>query len=123
VAKGENIMQATKSRENFAYPLTRFLTTIATRVVSTIVFGFVLMTLWAWFVVPAFNLPELTIVSAIGLGLIVAFTTHQNKKEDFYSDDNSAESGSLEKTFKDFGIRLFIHGFFLFFGFIVHLFM
>ncbi len=37
--------------------------------------GFVLTKLWAWFVVPTFHLPELTLPVAIGLTRITAILT------------------------------------------------
>lgn len=41
-------------------------------VLAVIVRGFVLSTLWAWFVVPIFGLPVLTVPWAIGLAMVVA---------------------------------------------------
>lgn len=38
--------------------------------------GFVLMQLWSWFIVPVFNLPLLTLVTAIGLSLTVSLVVH-----------------------------------------------
>lgn len=53
-------------------------------VVAAILQGLVLSALWGWFVVPTFGLAPLSIPAAIGLGLILAFTTHQRNlaKED-----------------------------------------
>lgn len=39
--------------------------------------GYVLAILWGWFMVPAFGLPALTVVQAIGVSLTVAFITYQ----------------------------------------------
>lgn len=39
--------------------------------------GIVLKALWAWFVVPTFGLPDLSLPIAIGVGLVVSFLTHQ----------------------------------------------
>lgn len=36
-----------------------------------LVMGLVLQTLWGWFIVPTFSLPELTLIHAIGIGLIM----------------------------------------------------
>lgn len=38
--------------------------------------GIVLADLWLWFVVPIFHLPILQTVQAMGLALIVSYTTH-----------------------------------------------
>ena len=39
--------------------------------------GYVLMMLWAWFVVPTFNLSDLVLTQAMGLALLVSFLTYQ----------------------------------------------
>ena len=44
---------------------------------SIVLGGYVLATLWAWFVVALFNAPALTIAEAIGLHLIIGFMAHQ----------------------------------------------
>lgn len=38
-------------------------------------YGYVLHLLWAWFIVPAFGLPAVSIPVAIGLSLVVGFMT------------------------------------------------
>lgn len=45
---------------------------------SSILNGWVLTKLWAWFVVPVFGLPALGVATAVGLGLIVHHLTHQH---------------------------------------------
>lgn len=42
--------------------------------------GYVLTVLWAWFMVPAFHVAPLRIPFAIGIGLIVGWLTHVNRK-------------------------------------------
>ena len=42
--------------------------------------GYVLSVLWAWFIVPTFGAPELSIPFAIGLALVVGFLTASNAK-------------------------------------------
>jgi len=39
--------------------------------------GYVLTVLWGWFIVPTFHLPQLSLAAAIGVALVVHFTTHQ----------------------------------------------
>ena len=39
--------------------------------------GFVLVQLWDWFVVSSFNVPQITIQAALGIGLIVSMYTHE----------------------------------------------
>jgi len=54
-------------------------------VVSTLLNGWVFSILWAWFIIPVFGLPALTIGQAIGLSMVVTFLTYQyvdNQKSD-----------------------------------------
>ena len=39
--------------------------------------GYVLMTLWGWFMVPHFHLPALTLAIAIGVACTLSLLTHQ----------------------------------------------
>ncbi len=48
----------------------------ATWILGSIYSGWILKTLWTWFVVPTFGLPGLSIASAIGLGLVVRWLTY-----------------------------------------------
>lgn len=59
--------------------------------------GFVFMKMWAWFVVPIFGLPAITIPVAIGIALLIGFLTHQRNGE---SDDPM-----------DYAVKSFSHGF------------
>ena len=43
--------------------------------IGTFVNGWALSMLWGWFVVPTFQMPDLRIVEAIGLAMIVSFLT------------------------------------------------
>ena len=38
-----------------------------------VVDGYVLSMMWGWFIVPVFHLPTLSIVQAIGVGMVVSF--------------------------------------------------
>jgi len=51
-------------------------------VLASIFNGYALSVLWRWFVVPVFGLPELGIVSAIGISMVVHFLTYQDMPED-----------------------------------------
>ena len=53
-------------------------------VASCIYSGWVLAKLWAWFIVPTFNAPFLSIPVAIGISLIIGFTAknHNVKTEE-----------------------------------------
>ena len=56
----------------FAYTLV-----VGIDAVSAVWSGIVLKALWAWFMVPTFGLPDLSLPVAIGVGLVVSFLTHQ----------------------------------------------
>lgn len=59
--------------------------------------GITISTLWGWFIVTQFHLPALSIPSAIGIGAVVSYMTHQNIKE--FPDDDTA----FTKMTKSFG--------------------
>src|SRR5882672_5049517 len=50
-------------------------------VTATIFRGWVLCTLYGWFVQETFSLPELSIPIAIGISVIVSMLTHENQSE------------------------------------------
>ncbi len=60
-------------------------------IVSTIINGWVISILWAWFVVPIFALPLLSIPQATGLGLLFNCTNHQTIKEPKDADTSLTE--------------------------------
>lgn len=55
--------------------------------------GFVFSRLWAWFVVPVFGLPYLTVVQAVGINLVVNFLMARYPK-----DESKIEDGQLVKV-------------------------
>jgi len=74
--------------------------------------GYALSILWRWFVVPTFGIPALSIPAAIGLGLTIAYLTHQNIQED--------ESRPIEQAF---ALAVIKPTFALFIGWLVQFFM
>lgn len=44
--------------------------------------AYVLSILWGWFMTPIFGLPSLSIAAAIGVRLVISFTTYQYSKRD-----------------------------------------
>lgn len=86
-------------------------------VFSTILNGFVLSTLWSWFIVPAFDLPVLRIPEAIGLAMVVGFLTYH------YNENEKNETGFGELMLKALILSLFRAGGTLGVGFIIQLFM
>lgn len=51
---------------------------IAIGLLSGVLSGYVLSVLWGWFISPVFGLPELSIMQALGLALIVTFLTGES---------------------------------------------
>lgn len=50
--------------------------------ISTIIYGFILLKLWLWFIVPIFELEPLRIIEAIGISSIVNFLSYKFNKDD-----------------------------------------
>lgn len=53
--------------------LLKFLFFVFTDVLAVVVGGFVFATIWSWFVVPVFGLPNLSVVQAVGLLCVFGF--------------------------------------------------
>ena len=51
-------------------------------IVGTFANGLTLSVLWKWFVVPAFDVPQLTVMQALGLSLVVSFFTADLQKQE-----------------------------------------
>ena len=79
--------------------------------------GFAICKLWEWFVVPTFNIAELTFVSALGIFILVRYltTTIGVKEED--------EKPSEKKFVKALIIDITRPVFALLFGYILSMFM
>lgn len=58
--------------------------------VTAIWYGFALSVMWAWFVVPMFQVAPLRIPYAIGIAYTVQFLTHQTT-----SEENEPDTGRL----------------------------
>ena len=57
--------------------------------------GYALAILWAWFAVPIFLLPELSIPQAIGVLMMISFATHQTIEN---PNDKRSEEDRLGKA-------------------------
>ena len=59
-------------------------------IISPIVYGFVILKLWGWFVVPTFDLEPLRLVEAIGLMFLINYIRTKRekkvKKEKFWKE-------------------------------------
>lgn len=64
---------------------------VVTTITGTIMNGWALTVLWIWFIIPVFNLPTLSIIQAIGIGMVVTFLTrHSINKEEAAKDTGAA---------------------------------
>ena len=88
---------------------------IGLMVMSSIINGFVLTKLWAWFVVTTFELPQLSIPTAIGISMVVRYLTYQWQPD--------LEGGSGDKVAKSVGFSIMFPFMTLCLGWIVHLFV
>ncbi len=99
--------------------LGKFVSVLALLVFSSIFNGYALSILWGWFMVPVFHLPQLSLVPAIGISMVVGYLTQQSpeakKKNDEVSTGMIILNGVLWAVFKP--------SFALLFGSIVHSFM
>lgn len=75
--------------------------------------GLVLMALWKWFLVPAFALPLLTEMTAIGISIIATLLTYRPN----FSDHGRRTS---LQEFYEFAAELFFPALFLFSGWVLH---
>lgn len=80
-------------------------------IISPIWNGYVFCVLWSWFIVTQFGLPQLSIPSALGISLLIRFTTYDYKKGE--------NKGLVESIVIVFAVPLFI----LIVGKIITLFM
>ena len=98
--------------ENFG----KFMTVILAMVISPIINGFVVLKLWAWFIVPTFEAQPLRIVEAIGLMFIVNYLKTKTLKE--------ADKDKFWELFAAKFVFIIIYsGFALLAGWVVSLFM
>jgi len=88
-------------------------------ILTTVWGGFVLSILWNWFMPVIFGLPELTLVYAMALILVVNYMTGSANK----SGASDSEEGPYESLFKAFLVAIFQPLFFLVVGRIVLYFM
>ena len=98
--------------ENFG----KLMTIILGIIISPIISGFVILKLWAWFIVPTFKIEPLRLVEAIGLMIFVNFLIVKR--------DKKANKENFWEQFVNSLLFLIIYsGFALFAGWIVSLFM
>lgn len=82
-------------------------------ILGAILNGFVISILWGWFMVPIFHLPELSIIPATGISLVVSwFVSHSEINKGHETDYKKAGTALIIKPI----IYLFI-------GYIINIFM
>jgi len=81
--------------------------------------------LWKWYVTPTFNLPEIGILTVVGIGLIITVFDRDNKAKvkikGFSSDYDPTHENHIEELFESFlgvGTKLFLT---LFLGWFLHI--
>lgn len=67
-------------------------------VITYLINGWVLTILWGWFIVPIFHLPALTLIPALGLGIVAGYLTYQTPP-----DVETVKRGSWERMFVTVG--------------------
>lgn len=84
-------------------------------ILGTLIGGFVLAQLWAWFIAPTFGLPYLHIAQAIGLSLTITYILPKKSTQE--ADD------AMEAVAKGFAMTIISAAFALFLGWIVTFFL
>lgn len=79
--------------------------------------GWATVKLWGWFVAPVFHVPELTLVPAMGISLLVSFLTTQ------LHTDTDEKKTDAEKFGRDLIYSIFIPLMGVGFGWLYHQFM
>ncbi len=94
-----------------------FIFMVFSTIVCTLYKGFVLKTLWAWFIVPTFGLPALAMSVAIGVSLVVGLLAYQP------SSDKSKSGTEIEQIGESMAWCLSFYTIILFMGWVTQLFM
>jgi hypothetical protein len=90
---------------------------IVLMVIAAILNGWGLSVLWGWFFVPTLGLPQLGVVQAIGIAMVVGYLTYQHI-------DTQPKDGEAMEKLVNAGITSVIRPVFaVAFGWVVHSFM
>lgn len=98
--------------ENFG----KIMTFILAMIISPVVSGFVVLKLWAWFIVPTFEAQPLRLVEAIGLMFLINYLKAKRDKE-------ADKDKFWEQFATNFAFGIIYAGFALLAGWVVSLFM
>ena len=91
---------------------------IVLTVVSYVLTGVTLSTLWGWFIVPPLDAPPLSIPAAIGISLVVRLVTHQR-----IDSPGSGDKSASDTIAEDLGYAVAFPLILLATGWVVTLFM
>ena len=90
--------------------------TLITMIITALIGGFVFQTLWGWFIVPTFAMPQLTLIQAIGTSFFISYLKmNLGKKND--------DEFSIEFVFKALVMSIVMALFVLGLGWVITLFM
>jgi hypothetical protein len=98
--------------ENFG----KFMTIVLGMIISPIISGFVIVKLWAWFIVPTFEMNPLRIVEAIGIMFLINYSKAKLDKE-------ADKDKFWEQFVANFIFSILMAGFALLSGWVVQMFM
>lgn len=70
------------SQEKFVSCLGVLAVAIGFTIVGAVLNGWALSVLWGWFIVPVLKVPQLTILQAIGVAMVVSFLTKNYSTSD-----------------------------------------
>jgi hypothetical protein len=72
--------------EEFYKTTTKIVVIMLATVVVVVFKGFLLAKFWGWFIIPVFNLPSLSITTAIGISMTAGLFTFTMPKENKYDE-------------------------------------
>ena len=93
----------------------KFITILLAIIISSIINGFVIVKLWAWFIVPTFDQNPLRIVEAIGIMILISYIRIKR--------DDQSDKDFWEEFTKNVLYSVIMAGFILLIGWIVNMFM
>ena len=71
-----------KNKETLVAMIVLIVVELVSAVGASILSGYVLATMWAWFVVTSLHVAPLSLPAAIGIGMMVRYLTYKNPAED-----------------------------------------
>lgn len=85
-------------------------------IIGMLINGWTLTILWEWFIVP-FGLPQLSLVQAVGIAMVVGYLTYH------YQEEPKDKAEPMERVGRSLGFTVARPIFVLGFGWLIHLFM